>query len=90
MNTTSARPSPRTVHVWRMVHGGSDLFAPSDDLVDCVSNSVDEARTRAGWAAMSPAGEISATYLGEMTPNAFNEVLVAHRSGHQVAGDARK
>lgn len=57
----------RSVHVWRMVHNGSSLFAPSNDLVACESDEEDEARTRAGWNAMSPKGEVSATYIGHMS-----------------------
>ncbi|OHU47364.1 hypothetical protein BKG82_27330 [Mycobacteroides chelonae] len=50
-----------------MVHNGSAEFAPSDIHVACESAEEDEARTRAGWNAYSPKGEVSATYIGHMS-----------------------
>ncbi len=70
--------APTTVHVWRMIHDGSRQFAGDDILIACTSSDPDEARTRAGWRAMSPAGERGAIYLGEMTFAEYDALRAEH------------
>lgn len=69
----------RNVHVWRMVHNGSTEFASSDIHVACVSADEDEARTRAGWKAMSPNREVSATYIGHMPHLEYEKLRAQHK-----------
>lgn len=70
--------SSRIVHVWRMVHAETPNFAASDALIACETPDEQEARTRAGWRAASPAGEVSAEYLGEMTYDEYESRRAAH------------
>lgn len=70
--------SNQAVHVYRMVHAETEHFAASDVLVACLDASESEARTRAGWGAMSPAGEESIEYLGPMSGAEYDAARAEH------------
>jgi hypothetical protein len=77
--------SEKSVHVWRMIHAETPNFAASDILVACLTPDEAEARTRAGWNAMSPKGEVSAEYLGEMSMPEYD----SRRAKHVPSGGER-